>query len=420
MKLQLIAVAMAVGLTACTFKPASEQTAPAEQSQTLVVHEWGTFTSVYGTDGRVLPGLQHEEEKLPSFVYGRNTETPGAAPSGCVPTEDSCGCKCMEPSGFGEPLANVTQKLETPVLYFYGAAEQEVKATVDFPGGIISEWYPNATAYSPPPGLWSRLAEGQMSWTVKLAPQGPDFAEAPSKDPWNYARAVKSTPIQVGNQREQFIFYRGLGRFEVPLEARATADTVTLVNHSQQTIPHAFLLYVHAGGGVVMPLGAVPANGEVRGPLPRGGKERDLGVFVEEASRQVAVALESSGLYPDEAKAMVDTWSRSYFRSPGLRVLYVLPREWTETLLPLRLEPTPKDLVRTLVGRAEVLTPDEEAEAMRLVESSSYIGAPTVPELISRLGRFAEPKLHRATALASEPGLRGHAQWLAGQASLVP
>ena len=27
-----------------------------------------------------------------------------------------------------------------------------------------------------------------------------------------------------------------------------------------------------------------------------------------------------------QARAMVDTWSHSYFRTPGLRVLYVVPR----------------------------------------------------------------------------------------------
>src|SRR5438477_12030332 len=37
----------------------------------LVVHEWGTFTSVQGADGVSLEGLSHEEEPLPDFVYSR-------------------------------------------------------------------------------------------------------------------------------------------------------------------------------------------------------------------------------------------------------------------------------------------------------------------------------------------------------------
>ena len=37
----------------------------------VTVHEWGTFTSMQGADGVGLEGLQHEEERLPDFVYSR-------------------------------------------------------------------------------------------------------------------------------------------------------------------------------------------------------------------------------------------------------------------------------------------------------------------------------------------------------------
>ena len=33
------------------------------------VHEWGTFTTVSGSDGVLLTGLQREEETLPPFVH---------------------------------------------------------------------------------------------------------------------------------------------------------------------------------------------------------------------------------------------------------------------------------------------------------------------------------------------------------------
>lgn len=36
-----------------------------------MVHEWGTFTSLQGSDGRVMDGLHHTEELLPAFVHGR-------------------------------------------------------------------------------------------------------------------------------------------------------------------------------------------------------------------------------------------------------------------------------------------------------------------------------------------------------------
>ena len=34
----------------------------------FIVHEWGTFTTLAGSDGILLPGLYHEEEQLPNFV----------------------------------------------------------------------------------------------------------------------------------------------------------------------------------------------------------------------------------------------------------------------------------------------------------------------------------------------------------------
>jgi hypothetical protein len=34
------------------------------------VHEWGTFTSLLGSNGVSQDGLYHEDEHLPDFVYG--------------------------------------------------------------------------------------------------------------------------------------------------------------------------------------------------------------------------------------------------------------------------------------------------------------------------------------------------------------
>src|SRR5262245_37633967 len=98
--------------------------------QGLTVHEWGTYTSVQGSNGATLDGMQHEEESLPSFVQQRSA-APGSGEKGIEALPQA-----------------VNQKLETPVLYFYGAYGH-VKASVDFPGGIISQWFPAASTYAP-------------------------------------------------------------------------------------------------------------------------------------------------------------------------------------------------------------------------------------------------------------------------------
>jgi hypothetical protein len=66
-------------------------------------------------------------------------------------------------------------------------------------------------------------------------------------------------------------------------------------------------------------------------------------------------SLVSAGLFDDEAAAMLDTWSDSYFKSPGLRALYLVPRAWTDYFLPLDIS-VPTTLTRVLVGRID-LTP---------------------------------------------------------------
>src|SRR5438552_14198860 len=90
-------------------------------------HEWGTFTTVSGSDGSPLSGIYREEEQLPDFVY----HFPGFSPDSSVKS-----------SGY-KPCRNVTVKMETPVLYFYSPTQLDVRVHVDFPHGAITQWYPD-------------------------------------------------------------------------------------------------------------------------------------------------------------------------------------------------------------------------------------------------------------------------------------
>ena len=60
-----------LGLAAVVVGPAA-LTSP--RSGPLVVHEWGTFVSMEGSDGLVLEGLHHDEEDLPAFVHSRGRD----------------------------------------------------------------------------------------------------------------------------------------------------------------------------------------------------------------------------------------------------------------------------------------------------------------------------------------------------------
>ena len=100
---------------------------------------------------------------------------------------------------------------------------------------------------------------------------------------------------------------------------------------------------------------------------------------------------------------MVKTWESSWLGERGLRVLYTLPREWTDRTLPLAITPAPRATSRVMVGRAEIITPAME-EAL-LWKTEGYVAAKEAdrPKLVAEaralgLGRFMEPALRRVIA----------------------
>src|SRR2546427_3833332 len=86
---------------------------------TVTVHEWGTFTSIAGADGRAIEWLpQAGPTDLPCFVERNRFNIKGSL-SGTV-------------------------RMETPVLYFYTTQPATVNINVRFRNGIITEWFPRA------------------------------------------------------------------------------------------------------------------------------------------------------------------------------------------------------------------------------------------------------------------------------------
>src|SRR5262249_10430440 len=91
----------------------------------FIVHEWGTFLAVQGSDGVTLGGMVDSDEVLPAFV-------------------EALG-----------PLSvrrlNMTCKMETPVTYFYTDRPRTVQVRVDMPRGLLTHWYPFVKEFGPYP-----------------------------------------------------------------------------------------------------------------------------------------------------------------------------------------------------------------------------------------------------------------------------
>jgi hypothetical protein len=367
------------------------------RAQGVRVHEWGTYTSVQSSAGTSMEGLHHTEEVLPPFVFARDLARPMAKGLERTPTQ-------------------ITQKLETPVLYFYGATGH-LSVDVRFPSGVISEWFPDASSFEPAMSPQVEVAGGRMRWDVELITKDKaEPPEVPSASVWAPSRQVASLAVRVRDQDEGFIFYRGLARFERPIRVLAKGGgALEIVNDSDATIPAAFVLQASSDGGGVISVGQLGPRARRSTAAP--SMRVPLAEYAAAAKAQLKGALTASGLYEDEAQAMVETWSHSYFQNPGLRVLYIAPRAWTDELLPISIDPPPSELVRTLVGRIEVLVPEEEAQIAAALTTAARGGEPFA---VGQYGRFAEPKLRRGLELLNDEVARRFTQGLITQLSDMP
>ena len=314
----------------------------------LTVHEWGTFTTIAGKDGaalewRPLAGTSD----LPSFVY--ETGTNGWRHGHCV--------KC-----------DLTGKIrmETPVLYFYADQPMEVSVRVDFPEGQITEWYPSA-----------RQVIGSIDWG-RFAVLPNTNANLPVAESSRYyaARETDAALVRVCNtlgrptEFEKFLFYRGVGRFDLPVSVKLEGPVLHLAG---LTGIAQVIVFENRAGKIGYRIADVNAAAvDVFRPA--------LGDSMTPLLASLEQMLVSQGLYVKEARAMLETWRDSWFEE-GLRVFYILPRAQTDALLPLTVEPRPENVVRVLVGRVELITPELEARVLADPQSHSRFAGAVLKQL---------------------------------------
>ena len=342
------------------------------QPEGLTVHEWGTFTSVAGEDGAAADW-------------------------------DALGCKSDLPSfvndfgyrGFKWRLQG-TVRMETPVLYFYSSRELDAHVKVAFPHGLITEWYPKAEyeAYqSGVDGSMQRLAPnlnmidtsmrtvtGGIEWKhVKVQPAtSPVWPMESSPSHYYAARNTDAAPVTVGDQHEKFLFYRGVGRFPVPLSARLSGDgRVVVANRGSETVPKAILFENRNGRLGYCSAGAF--NVAVTFDAP------PLEASFGQLRNELETALIAQGLFPKEAQAMVETWRDSWFEE-GSRLIYIVPTRAVEAILPLQIEPAPSQTVRVFVGRIELFTPGMKQEVESAIARKDWL-------TVDRHSRFLAPML---------------------------
>jgi hypothetical protein len=335
------------------------------QQADLLAHEWGTFTSIAGIAGRAVQWFPWAvPSDLPKFV------------------------EHFQSSNF-KPNLSGTIRMETPVLYFYSPREARVSVHVSFSKGLITEWYPYVTRYTP--GGNARAVpfsetepDGSVTWDSIMLRPADESSLIHEKEESRYyaARATASTPVLVssptGQQQEKFLFYRGVSSESSPVTARILENgSVYIENVTGEPLARLFLFERRGnatGFRAVSDLG--------------GGTTLEMPVlkdFGADASEPILSVLIEQGLYPDEARAMLETWKDSWFEE-GTRLLYIVPNSFVNRVLPLSISPAPREITRVFIGRLELVS----TRTRMSIEEALAKGDETT---LARYNRFLEPML---------------------------
>ena len=410
---------------------------------TFIVHEWGTFTTFSGSDGLFLDfrPLAQEHSDLPNFVFDRATGYPQ----------------------FSKARIRGRVRMETPVTYFYTDRFRSVNARVDFPKGLLTEFYPPARKMLPrfdPKAAFSlgeAIGNSSLDWgRIDLIPPSSlvnDIPNAtlrrqlqtrivnsllprgPNDEHYAAARATDSALVHFRGRRphglatrpeqsflEKFLFYRGVGKFDLPYQAAFAGSDLRLTNHAAETLSSAILIDNSQNTLKVAVVNEIAAGESI-------SFHSRQKVSVAELSKLVEQQLVNEGLYAKEAASMVATWNKSWFAEPGIRVLYMVPARITDEILPLHIDPAPQEMLRVLVGRMEIMSPAFERQVATVVSKSATArhafhkaqsgkkkrAAYPLPGEILEMGRLTEPALARIANIARNPQTRGEARLLLTQ-----
>jgi len=332
-------------------------------SPNLVVHEWGTFTSFQDASGATISGINVDDEPVPKFVHRLSQQL--------VVTTRSTPATWSQ----GAPVCHrdVTLRLETPVLYFYpqgGSAIPALDVRASFNGGWLTEFYPFADAENPGfPGTLDEKSVGVLQWKSLRLAENTDKLPSTREHVWLAPRAVHSAVITESRSQEaeKYLFYRGVGHLDAPLEVVEKDGSLTIQPRlaTFRPFPELWVIRVQPDGRVRYV--HMPAAGQgavrVRIPADNSSSPSDRDALYTE----IADALVKQGLYREEALAMLETWELSYFESEGTRVMFILPRAWTDAQLPLSIS-APADITRVMLGRIELVSAYQRAKLKRLME----------------------------------------------------
>jgi len=396
MRRSVVAVVFAMSAGVSISARVGEFQRPAAVSGELAVHEWGTFTTVAGPDGRAIDWLPlGGPSDLPCFVqHFDNDPYVKTLPPRSVAASAAAFTGTANYDAARRAMA-ARVRMETPVLYFYSDRDTTVRVRVSFHHGLMTEWFPPAVVSQGAVAaatLRDPAASSVIEWpSVHVTPvAAPAFPNERGESRYFAARATDAAPLAVGVARERFLFYRGVADFDASLSAAFESDGRILVkNLSSADIPTAILFERRGTKLGFRDLGLL--GGELLVPPPT------LDGTMEALRKTLEKTLAAQGLTTREASAMVETWRDSWFEE-GLRVFYIVPRRTVDEILPLDITPAPSRVTRVFVGRMELFSTATVQSVRAAIDADDQV-------TLARYARFLGPITDRVLADAHHPAV---------------
>jgi hypothetical protein len=278
----------------------------------LRVHEWGVWRIRRGD----VDHLADLERELPAFVVRPNGQPPTFLP---------------------EPPSEELFIADKPVVFFYSPTTMNVTYTVGFAGGEPMFHFPQAVRGEIPS---SRLAVLRFSGQVE--PRGtatPEpLAPVAAGHFWHALRSVGADFVRTDlartgtiNAREAFFFYDGRVRFDSPVRNVGNGHDVARARFSWP-------------GSAVASVWVT--DGSTCKRVTRSGRAQSACTLAQ-ARLELRRALVSSGLSAAETESLLITWDHDLFDAGPARAIYLLPRASYDAMLPVTIDPAPRELVRT-------------------------------------------------------------------------
>jgi hypothetical protein len=391
--------------------------AESESSKGLAIHEWGTFTSLQNEQGKAIGGINADDEPVPSFVHRMTWGLVG-------------GDSAYLSKGIPRSLPSVTMRLETPVLYFHPGKDVKLPIKVDvqaqFRSGWLTEFYPDAavsTEHFATPGAYKAgpltpASLGKLTWSNLTVGSGQVGPETKAKV-WLTPRQVDAAGVATDKESEKYLFYRGVANLDAPIKVVRDSEQLHVMSqldpkqiNGEIRIGHAWLADIKGDGTCAIrslpPMTIIPGSSQEVASMPATFDSTSYG-SLDELRVEMHAALMADGLYDDEATALLNTWEVSYFKSPGLRLFFMVPQNWTDHYLPLKIDGHGTEIStikRAMVGRLELVTPHQR-DLLRVlakpVTPNNVESRQQYSKAYADLGRFRDALIHEDSARTSPP-----------------